>query len=471
MAYRISDTFDLDHNTLVSEGVLDTFTDLDSHFYIDPYLLSSTTIPEMSSCYENMQNHFKKIIKILDSANKDDRLWREAVKLLTFPEVPNFGLGYSKNGKRGSAIGKRLANKLVEVAKEIIDSGIKDPVIFELIGLFEEGIGADRISDMTAYIILPELLNFTQRVTKQFSISSIPFNFKKISYSVPKDPRTNKPILLIPHEIISPLPVAYSWDDIDLVCVHNKDLRNKVNIIIGETWKEAHQKVHKKDLKYIILEQPKLLQDLIDSYKRKIPQKYNFEKDPIGEFIWYSLSREYTQQFPIDFSEFKIINAENILIIVKKICQKYSELIENNGLFQIFYNDEKKLRNERFAQLLFYGIADSYCEANNLDLSRECNGGRGSVDFKISSGYLSKISVEVKYSNNKRLVHGFTNQLPIYDKAEKSKHSIYLIIQTSSSTTSIKKVLQLHSDAQNKGQRVPDVIIINGNFQQSASKL
>ena len=77
----------------------------------------------------------------------------------------------------------------------------------------------------------------------------------------------------------------------------------------------------------------------------------------------------------------------------------------------MFYDDNNKLSHEIFAQLLFYGFADTYCESNNIDLNREPNAGRGPVDFKFSRGYHSKVTVEVKYSSNNCVVHGFTTNI------------------------------------------------------------
>ena len=37
-------------------------------------------------------------------------------------------------------------------------------------------------------------------------------------------------------------------------------------------------------------------------------------------------------------------------------------------------------------QAIFFGVADSYCDANNIDLTKEGNNGRGPVDFKLSRG-------------------------------------------------------------------------------------
>ena len=81
---------------------------------------------------------------------------------------------------------------------------------------------------------------------------------------------------------------------------------------------------------------------------------------------------------------------------------------------------------ERASQLLFYGIAEVYCVANNLDLNRETNAGVGSLDFKLSKGFNAKVNVEIKYSTNTNLVKGFEKQLPTYNKAEKTNTSVYI---------------------------------------------
>lgn len=64
------------------------------------------------------------------------------------------------------------------------------------------------------------------------------------------------------------------------------------------------------------------------------------------------------------------------------------------------YDSTGKSKHESAAQLLFYGVADSYCAANNIDLSPESNAGRGPVDFKLSRGSTDKVIVEVKLTSN-----------------------------------------------------------------------
>jgi hypothetical protein len=136
----------------------------------------------------------------------------------------------------------------------------------------------------------------------------------------------------------------------------------------------------------------------------------------------------------------------------------------------MFYSPGKGLRHEQFAQLLFYAVADAYCAANNLMLAREPNAGRGAVDFKIGSGYASAVTVEIKYTSNKNLVRGFTKQLPTYAKAEGSSSSIYLVLRTTASDSSIKALRRAQRSTKKAGGRVPDVLVFDARLRPTASK-
>jgi len=223
-------------------------------------------------------------------------------------------------------------------------------------------------------------------------------------------------------------------------------------------------------LKSVLLEYPELIVDLISQYKNKPVGRYDFKNDPRGEIIWYEDAKNFARLYPLDLKNYKQVDESNIVDIVRDICIQYRTLIENNGLVKLIYGDNGKQRREKYPQLIFYGVADSYCKASNLDLSAEPNAGRGSVDFKISKGYNSRVNVEVKYSSNPNLLKGFKVQLPIYDKAEKTIHSFYLVIRTTESTKNIDNLNQLRDDAVKEGKIAPEIIIVDGRVQDSASK-
>lgn len=85
-------------------------------------------------------------------------------------------------------------------------------------------------------------------------------------------------------------------------------------------------------------------------------------------------------------------------------------------------------KKENAAQIAFVAVVRNYCRANNIDLTREANIGRGPVDFKFSSVYQDRALLEVKLASNSNLRKGLEKQLTTYLKAEQIKHGYYLIV-------------------------------------------
>jgi hypothetical protein len=469
MPRRISQVFGVPPSELKDRGVFNGFVDVDAKLYVDPHLLGAASTPELRGAYDDYCARFTNILKLLRSSKtQTDVLFRRAAGLLEFPEDPIVALGYSSGDTAGSGIGSELAFKLALTAKEIISAGIDDPTIFDLVGLIEEGIGPDRISDMATKIIMPRLVAFSVRVASELNLPTKEVRFGDQRPMIPRDPKTNKAVLLLPSEILRSLPIARDWSSVDLVAQHNAELRRRVNGIIGDTWKRATSKVKKSQLREVLLANPELLRDLLGQYKAKPAKQYNFDSDPDGILSWYDTAQKFAGQFPLQLES---VSGKNVLSVVTRTCHHFGDLIENNGLDHVIYGADKRPRHERYPQLLFFGIADAYCAANNLDLSREPNAGRGAVDFKISAGYSSRVLVEIKYSTNPGLVSGYTKQLATYEKAEKSFHSVYLILRTSRSEKNIKRVVDLRERAIAEGRRAPDVLVYDARLEPSASKV
>jgi len=332
-----------------------------------------------------------------------------------------------------------------------------------LVGLLEQGIGPDRISDMTVAIVFPDLLKYSARIGREMGLVTV----ESGGLQIPVDSETGEEIVLVPEDILSSLTVAFDWDSRDFICAYNEELRSKVNPIIGKTWRQASQ-VKKKELKKVMFKHPELIRDVLDIYKSKRAFNYDFERDPCGEFLWNVLAEDYCKRYPLSFGTTKLTNPERVHRLVEEICEKYKVLVENNGLWEVFWY-EGKLRHERIAQLSLFGISDSYCEANDVDITRESNGGRGPVDFKYSTGYRARVTVEVKYSTNTRLWHGWEKQLGIYNKAERTDYSIFLIIRTSDKFKTIEQIQASAIERSRRGERVPKVIVIDGRPSSSAS--
>jgi hypothetical protein len=472
MATRISAALGVKHDALESQGALDAFVDLDSQFHIHPALLGSATTPELRDSEKRVEGHFGKIIRLLDLAQADgDPLYKTAEGMMIFPEIPLAGLGYSRENTQGRAIGTKLARQITQTGYQIVKAGIKDPIIFELVGLFEEGVASDLLSDMVLALILPDILKFNDRVATKLGLPTEMAQIGGEVRALPYSQSYQKPILLIPKEILSPLPVATCWDDIDTVCNYNDAVRDTINKKVGKTWGDARSRLHKSQLKALLLRNPELLKDLIEQYKRKAPQKYDYTHDSEGELIWYEQTLSYAKSYPLTLPGFNPADHQSVVRTVLAVCKKFKQLVENNGLFKLFYNQDRSLKPERAAQLLFFGIADAYCEANNLDLSREPDAGRGPVDFKVSKGYRSRLNVEIKFTSNKKLISGYESQLATYDEAEKTFHSIYLVIDTVFAARKMARLKAVRAQRMAEGKRSPDIIEIDGTYRDSASKL
>tara|TARA_R100000541_G_scaffold56571_1_gene66062 strand:+ start:85 stop:1503 length:1419 start_codon:yes stop_codon:yes gene_type:complete len=470
MPRKISNILNVSSEDLSDKGVFDGFTDIDSRLHVDPSLLIINKIPEFQNAQKTFEKYFNDVLKLVThSQARNDRFWKEAQKRLQFKEIGNTALGYSDSGTGGNAIGVGLAGKILETVSLLSKAGVNDPAIFELVGLIEKGIGADRISDMTIAILIDNFSLYTQRIAKELKSKTKKFKIRKNIYELPYDDKNNKFIILIPKDLLNNLPIAVDWDDIDRVCKYNEELREKINELIGVSWKKA-MRLPKAELKKLFLEYPEVLKDLIRQYKEKPRKAYDFKNDPLGEIIWAELSEKASVEYPMDLTKYRPITAQNILKVVKMICNQFGSLIENNGWFDYLYNDKGSLKPERAPQLLFFGIAEVYCIANNLDLSRETNAGVGSLDFKVSHGHNAKVNVEIKYSTNPNIVSGFEKQLPTYNRAEKTDTSIYLIIKTKENMNKIKEVQKLAEKQKTDGKRVPEIIIVDGMKQVSASK-
>jgi hypothetical protein len=457
---RLSTILKVKAKDLEQKGVFNAFIDLDSKLHVDPSLLVKSKLPEFKGSYKKFANYFIDLIKIINSSSAvGDSFWNAALKRLTFKEHNSVSLGYSENSARGSGIGKRLAKNILTTANAIIKAGVKDPEIFELIGIFEEDIGADRISDMSIRILENEFKIFTQRVSKELKIKTS----KKEGFQLPINPKTKKSILFVPVELLRDLPIATSWSDIDYVSKYNDTLRASLNQDIGSSWKAVTKNMKKHEIKDFIISQPEVLKDLIRQYREKPRSSYNFKEDPAGEVVWASLSQQ-AERFPIDLKEFKKtkLSCNELIKLVTIMCVQFGKLLESNGWNEFLYL-HGKLRNERFPQKLFYGVADVYCEANDLDLTRESNAGIGALDFKVSKGK-QKVSVEIKYSKNQNLINGFEVQLPAYVKSESACAGIYLVIQVAENDKKLKMLEKL------KGKHLPHLMIVDGRIKPSASK-
>ena len=466
-----SSYFKLPHRKFVQGGVFDGQTQRDIPLHVDPLLLKGCKIPEFDGAYQKFLDYFNEIVSLTSGMSNPFiklRCFRQIVTRMRFPEVVNTGLGYSKSNTKGSGISGKLSNQLATSCVEIVQAGIKDPAFFTLLPFIEDGIGADRISDMTIDILLEEFLVYTQRVAKEKGIKCSNLKYKGDSYQIPFINR--RPYLLIPHSLLAHLPIARSYDDIDRVCNYNRELRLRVCKAIGVNMADF-DKMRKSERKKAILAHSTLLNDLLNYCKNLDVLGYDFVSD---EMMLYADIRmaELVKQQPVNLGH--LVSSDNVDVIgvTREIIKQYKMMIENNHMYWLLYNDNHQQRDEKAAQLLFYMMAHFYCVANNIDLSRECDPGVGELDFKLSNGFSKKVLIEVKKASSSSLLAGYTKQLPAYEKAEWTTDSFYLVIKDKQNTdAAIKKLFDTRTEQLHQGKKCPEIIVIDAQEKPSASKL
>lgn len=451
-------------NKLEKMGVFDPLLDMDSNYFINIKRLKETNVNEFKSSYEKINDYFKKI-GILLSVSKvnSDRAFREALKLFNFPEVNGICLGFA-NGTHGAGFGKKLRLQIINDAKEIIRLGENEPEIFHLIGLFEENVGPDRLSDMIARIIFDDISKFTIRINKEVGINRA--NCPKQIFDkngIMKNPYKKDKVLLLPKDILHELLIARDWDDIDRVCSENDKIRNEINHVVGKEWSKLSTSIKKGIIKEYIFKKPAILKKVLVDYREATTPAYDFDKDKSGEYIVARIASNLPYEYPLEVDKKPKTSSEVAIII----CNKFKYLVENNKVSELLYVDDKP-RSERIVQRAFFCVAESYCEANNLDVSPEANAGRGPVDFKMSRGK-DKTIVEIKLTSNQNIVHGFETQIKEYAKAEKTEDMIYLVIDNGGPKDRLKNIKKAYTEVASDAKR-PELIIIDAIPKQSASK-
>ena len=210
--------FAIDHSELDKLGVFDPTLAIDTKLFIDPLLFPTSRHDEMRTvAVKQYRQHFEKVIKFLVlTRSATDVAWRTARRLLEFHELRGTCLGYGTDSISGSGMGVQLTERLLRVAKEIVDLGVRDPDLFPAMALFEEKIGPDRISDMTTNVVREALAAFNRRVLEKLGLKGQRVDLNGVAGEFLENPfqKRRTPIILVPLDVLRKLPIAHDWDEV-----------------------------------------------------------------------------------------------------------------------------------------------------------------------------------------------------------------------------------------------------------------
>jgi hypothetical protein len=459
---RASEYFEIDETDYKKTGAFNPVIGVDSLFFVDPLLLSKTKVPEFKDAQKEVRDYFASVITLIRTGNQKAR--KLAHKKLILREVRGIGIGYGSKTDDGSAIGPELANRLLNTADELIKMGISDPAIFEVMGLFEEDFGPDRLSDGLIRVLLERVLKYSERITKELGIKEnyVQKNYEK-NYTLTKHPLKDGPLLFIPQGILRDLPVATSFEEISVVAIFNEALRQKFNSILASIFAGRDKKPKKSEIKKYLLETKDRIKTIVDAYQSSIPKSYDFDTDPSGLYLWLEKAKQFVQENPVSI----LAKPKDLEDVVKIVLEAFKRGIESKGWWKSLYGENKEPLNESHARHFFYAAALLYCESSDVDISPESNAGSGPVDFKLSRGS-KKIVVEIKLTSG-HVRQGYEKQTRIYEQSEDAQMSYFLVVQVTEKSKVLQEVLRMEETEEKEGKKHPVVIVVDGREKPSAS--
>lgn len=456
----------------------DPVLSVDTKLFIDPFLIYSKEKSKFVGSHKEIIRFFNDVFSLI-AKTKGDRKhlnWRRSLNLLVFPEVEELCLGYASGDTKGAGSGAGFAKVITEALWEAVEAGIKEFSHFEEVGILREGIGADRISDITANLLRNRLAAYTQAVCNDRSIPCTEFRYARGLYSskyqrwmplkikAPQNPYNDLPILLAPQAYLRDLPTISAdafWD----FCYTNEN-----ETLRDDFGADITRNVDKHTIISFARKHPELRAEFLEHVECEGPKPYDYSVDRKGLVRWYDATATYCRHAPLvlNFTSEKEFVAFNASVLAE-----FRNFVENNSGWKLLWNDSGLPKGEEAAQLLFLGVIKHYCKANNIDISREANIGRGPVDFKVSQGYQFRALHELKLARNTKFWNGFSKQLPKYQEAEGVSTGFFVIIvQSEEDLVRLKEVNKKVDEVKAKtGFNISPFVVDARRSPPSASRL
>lgn len=350
----------------------------DTLLFIDPFSVFKSQDELFKDSYSEIMYFFQQEFELIAHSGgvKSHLSYKKAESMLLFPEVNAICLGYS-NSQQGSGTGLKWARTLTYNISKIIAKGVMHISHFEELGIFCEGIGPDRLSDMTANLLKIRLIRYTQKICNLYNVpmkkqrvQNAYFDYKykrwcSDEYLLPVNPyKKNSPILLLPKNFLNVLPEINSDDFSETIQLAER-LRNDFNY-------EVDINLDKEAITKIAIDNYDLVKEYIDIVEKREVKPFGDLMKQTLHYVWYGLSKNISINNPFTFDS--IVNDETFFEKINKFVNYYKEFIEFRSGYKLLWNDTKNApRSEEDVQLLFKGILDEHCRAYNIDLTREVN--------------------------------------------------------------------------------------------------
>jgi hypothetical protein len=255
---RITDHFNLG-KTQAELDFVDVRLHTDNRLFVDPFALAQRQDSWSREAADTLNIFFQQVVDYIRAGNDD-----KALELLLHLREPNeTRLGYSRKKPKGAGLGSQQAEEVFAALKA--SSAVKTGFISSLeeCELMIDGIGRDKISDLTTNVIRHHLIEYTQA---QCELHSIPI--QSVSLPLCFDSQTmtweevverlpvykGQTVLFVPKSTVRYVP-AYQrgkyYQHFVLNFLKERELANPQSSLVKvfRRKKETVRKVFKKDLK------------------------------------------------------------------------------------------------------------------------------------------------------------------------------------------------------------------------------
>src|SRR6266851_2658797 len=342
----------------------DPILDTDTKLFVDPFLIFRDSDPYWRDAHAQLIGHFDLCFQLIAEGNRNPAsvAYKKALRLLTFPEPRELCLGYTESGTGGAGGGSGYATLIASAMEAAIGRGLTSLRHFEELGILNEGIGPDRISDFTCNILRSRLIAYTKVATQRHNLPVGRMKIPVAAYDparlawvsewhdLPVNPYSNRAVILVPWRFLRDLPTINAndwWESYEA-----EQIRDDVNY-------EIMGRVNKRQIVTTARRRAQQVTQWAVQQEVRSPEPYDLEVDRNGVYLWDQVTRNYVAQNPVSLPTAD--DEASFIQSIDRLIDEYRLFIEEQRGWKLLWNDDHSEKTEEAAQLAFLGLARSYC--------------------------------------------------------------------------------------------------------------
>lgn len=432
---RINEILNVSREELIEKGVFNGYLDDDSNYYINPYLVKNCDIPEFANAEEKIKEVFDKVVNNLQQYLDEHKeyytkYFYNAKNEFKFKEPKCLALGNSFQGISGNGLNGKTAEECVLKILDLVKLGKVNFGIIYSMGIFQNRVGSDRVSDMVGDVLLPQLMEYSQRMYKELAITglqkiTIIHKGEKYEFETLLRSDGKTPLVLLPRDILDPLPTSVDFSDLDFAIQLNQECKDYLTSLLAETYTKTKLEKISKDKKFEIALEYELFDNIDLSYNEKMAKRKSlaFNNYDISDYERQKFIEEETKKM-FDYDCLKKSN--DCYIITIALIKHFKYLVEKTELINMFYK-HKIIPSEGDFRYAFLQMVECVKTSSEGVFDYEIKTSASTIDFILNSTS-EETCLKLKISN-KSLKKEYNENFPNHiNKKKKGTRGIFVIL-------------------------------------------